>query len=230
MFFSLLRSFYTLPSIQTFSKQFPKLPNKQSTKQSSLSQSIFNEPTTHHLINTHDPKDSIKQRKRIVIVDLSLWLSKHPPLFFLPDTQASSCNPAFHWSDPWSSQTIIIVSLNLQRIQYTSSHQIPPSSKRQHQAKKEDLHRWPVVMTFYASPSIPSTWYTSKLLWPCISLIGSPKFLNHHHCLPQPSKNPLHIILSNLTIIMGAAFGFLTQVLFSKQSPALQISAIVQHS
>jgi hypothetical protein len=34
----------------------------------------------------------------------------------------------FHWSDPWSSQTIIIVSLNLLRIHYTSFHQISPSS------------------------------------------------------------------------------------------------------
>jgi hypothetical protein len=136
-------SFYAFPSIlftcvgQDFSKRFPKLPNKQITKRLSLPQSTFNEPTTHHLINIHHPKDSIKQRKRVFIVDSSSWLSTHLPVFLLPNTQASFCDPAFHWSDPQSSQTIIIVSLNLLRIHYTSSHQIPPSSKRQYQAKKE---------------------------------------------------------------------------------------------
>jgi hypothetical protein len=61
-------------------------------------------------------------------------------------------------------------------------------------------------VTLYASPSVPSTWYTSKLLRPGISLIRSPKFPNHHHCFPQPSKNPLHTIPLNPTIIKGAAF------------------------
>jgi hypothetical protein len=159
IFFFLLRSFYAFPSIlfictgQVFSKQFLKLPNEWSTKWSSLSQSTFNEPTTRHLINTHHPKDRTKQRRRIFIVEPSSWLSMYPPVFLLPDTQASFCDPAF-------------------------------------------------------------------------SLIGSPKFPNHHHCLPQPSKNPLHIIQQIPPSSLGQPFRFLTQVLFSKQSPTLQLCNI----
>jgi hypothetical protein len=60
---------------QVFSKHFPKLPNERSIKRSSLSQSTFNEPTTHHFIKSHHhPKDSTKQRKRIFIVDSSSWI------------------------------------------------------------------------------------------------------------------------------------------------------------
>jgi hypothetical protein len=79
--------------------------------------------TSFHQIPPSSKRQYHKQRKRIFIVEPSLWLSMHPPVFLLPDTQASFCNLAFHWSDPQSSQTIIIVSLNLQRIHYTSFHQ-----------------------------------------------------------------------------------------------------------
>jgi hypothetical protein len=193
-------SFYAFPSIlstcagQEFSKQFPKLPNKQRTKWSSLSQPSMNPlPGTHHLINTHHSKDSIKQRKRIFIINSSSWLSMHPPVFLLPNTQASFCNPAFHWSDPRSSQTIIIVSLNLQRIRYTPFHQYSLSSKRRYQAKKEDLHRQLVIVHFSLSFLMFST---QAFVSPLDTTATQGFNIRLHASLPY----------SSLHWLMGAAF------------------------